>query len=145
MAAAKADVDTALLMGAPLLRCFTSCSGDYTEDIQKREVECFQEICDFAAAKGVTVGCQNHPSTGEHMMRIFNAVNRPNFTFVMDTGQWVGGANGNRGPADEEVPQAAFAPLHHVSSRVVVRPGLRLHGAVRAPRRARAGEVLPRR
>ena len=92
--AAKDDVDTALLMGAPLLRCFTSCNGDYTDDIQRREVECFQEICDYAAARGVTVGCQNHPSTGDHMLRIHRQVARENFTFVLDTGQWVDGANG---------------------------------------------------
>lgn len=101
VAAAKEDVDTAVLMGAPLLRCFTSCSGDdYGPEVQAREVACFQEICDFAATRGIAVGCQNHPSTGAHMMRIREAVNRPNFTFVLDTGQWVGGANKNRGPAD---------------------------------------------
>ena len=66
VAAAKDDVETALLMGAPLLRCFTSCSDPYTLDTQRREIECFQEICDYAAPRGVTVGCQNHPSTGEH-------------------------------------------------------------------------------
>jgi sugar phosphate isomerase/epimerase len=88
VAAAKEDVDTAVLMGAPLLRCFTSCSGDdYGPEVQAREVACFQEICDFAATRGIAVGCQNHPSTGAHMMRIREAVNRPNFTFVLDTGQ----------------------------------------------------------
>ena len=89
--------------GAPLLRCFTSCAGgdDYDADVQAREVECFQQICDFAAPRGIAVGCQNHPSTGAHMLRIREAVNRPNFTFVLDTGQWVGGANQNSGPTDE--------------------------------------------
>lgn len=88
VAAAKADVETAVLMGAPLLRCFTSCSGEDYEsddgDVQAREIACFQEICDFAAARGIAVGCQNHPSTGEHMLRIREAVNRPNFTFVLE-------------------------------------------------------------
>ena len=102
VAAAKEDVDTAVLMGAPLLRCFTSCAGDdYGPDVQAREIECFQEICDFAATRGIAVGCQNHPSTGAHMLRIKEAVNRPNFTFVLDTGQWVGGANKNSGPTNE--------------------------------------------
>ena len=36
--AAKADCETALLLGAPLVRCFTSCSGDYTADIQRSRV-----------------------------------------------------------------------------------------------------------
>ena len=69
----------------------------------RREVACFQEICDHAAAFGIAIGMQNHPSTGEHMQRIHRQVDRENFTLVLDTGQWVGGANGNRGPADEQV------------------------------------------
>jgi hypothetical protein len=85
VAAAKADVDTAVLMGAPLLRCFTSCQGEYDLDVQAREIECFQEICDFAATRGIAIGCQNHPSTGAHMLRIHEKVNRSNFLFVLDT------------------------------------------------------------
>ena len=37
--------------------------------------------------RGAVTVAQNHPSTAEHMLRILKQVNRPNFAFVMDTGQ----------------------------------------------------------
>ena len=48
----------------------------------------------YAATKGVSVGLQNHPSTGDDMLRIRSETDRENFNFIMDTGQWVGSPGG---------------------------------------------------
>jgi sugar phosphate isomerase/epimerase len=84
--AAKEDVDVALFLGASMIRIFTGTLAD-RED-QKREVRCFQEIADYAATKGISVGLQNHPSTGDDIIRILEETDRENFSFMLDTGQW---------------------------------------------------------
>jgi sugar phosphate isomerase/epimerase len=85
--AAKEDVDVALFLGAPMIRIFTGILQE-RED-QRREVRCFQEIADYAAQKGISVGLQNHPSTGEDIVRILEETDRANFSFMLDTGQWL--------------------------------------------------------
>ena len=57
-------------------------------------IEGYQEIADYAAAVGIAVGLQNHPSTGEQMNKIRTMTDRANFGFIMDTGQWVGSPGG---------------------------------------------------
>lgn len=84
--AAKEDVDVALFLGASMIRIFTG-SLPARED-QKREVRCFQEIADYAATKGISIGLQNHPSTGDDIIRILEETDRENFSFMLDTGQW---------------------------------------------------------
>ena len=85
----RSDLDVAVKLGAPMVRVFC---GETPEDkgIGKREVECFQEACDEAAQRGIAVGLQNHPCTGDGVLRLFDEVERSNFTFILDTGQWVG-------------------------------------------------------
>jgi len=53
-----------------------------------------------AAAKGISVGLQNHPSTGDDILRILAETDRPNFTFLLDTGQWEGSPGRNQGAGD---------------------------------------------
>ena len=86
VASAKEDVDVALFLGAPMIRIFTGILADRAD--QQREIRCFQEIADYAAQKGISVGLQNHPSTGNEVRRILEETDRPNFTFLLDTGQW---------------------------------------------------------
>ena len=50
----------------------------------------YQEAADYAAPKGISVGLQNHPSTGDDMLRIRRETDRENFNFIMDTGMWIG-------------------------------------------------------
>ena len=47
--------------------------------------------CQAALSANPNVSSRTRP-----VLRIHNEVARPNFTFVMDTGQWVDGANGGR-------------------------------------------------
>ena len=53
-------------------------------------VDGYQEVTDYGAERGVSVGLQNHPSTGDDMLRILKDVDRENFNFIVDTGQWLG-------------------------------------------------------
>ena len=69
-----------------MIRIFTGILADRAD--QQREIRCFQEIADYAAQKGISVGLQNHPSTGDEVRRILEETDRPNFTFLLDTGQW---------------------------------------------------------
>ena len=50
----------------------------------------YREVADYGAELGVSIGLQNHPVTGDDMLRIRQDVDRENFNFLMDTGQWVG-------------------------------------------------------
>ena len=58
---------------------------------------------DYAATKGIAVGLQNHPVTGDDMLQIREKTNRDNFNFIMDTGQWVGSpGSAPRGETDPD-------------------------------------------
>jgi sugar phosphate isomerase/epimerase len=87
--AARGHIDAAVLLGAPMVRIFT---GPPTSDRarQAQEVGCLQQICDAAAAAGLAIGLQNHPSTADDMLRILAQTARTNLGVLLDTGQWVG-------------------------------------------------------
>ena len=55
---------------------------------RRKEIRCFQEVSEYAAERGILVGLQNHPSTGDDILRILRETDRENFTFILDTGQW---------------------------------------------------------
>lgn len=109
---AEADVDAAVLLGAPMIRLF---GGHVPEGVEDREplwgpmIACFQEVADYASARGIAVGLQNHDNrnmaaTGEDVLRILRAVERENFTFILDTGQWKGSIGAHpRGQFDPAV------------------------------------------
>lgn len=95
----REDADVAAFLGAPLIRVFCGQPLEDSEQ-QKREIHCFQQTCDYAADRGIAVGLQNHPSTGDDVLRIIEETDRENFTFIMDTGQWVGSPAKNNGVGD---------------------------------------------
>ncbi len=97
---AKVDVKMAAFLGAPMIRLFC---GAPKEGGGESEIGCFREVCDFAADAGIMVGLQNHPCTGEDILRILRDTDRENFTFILDTGQWVGSPGLNRGVGDPNV------------------------------------------
>ena len=127
---AKSSIDVALVLGSPLIRVF----GRQTHETENRDplfaslARCLREVCDYGAERGVVVALQNHDNrnlaaTGPDVLRIIEDVDHPNFSFIMDTGQWQGSPRGFRRP----------------------RPGrrhLRLHGADVAIRELRAVQVL---
>ena len=103
IAGAKNAVDVAVLMGAPVIRIFGGGVPEESEDrgrLWQIVVSSFQEVADYAAPKGVSVGLHNHapvvPPTGDDILFLLDAVDRQNFTFILDTGQWWGSPGTNR-------------------------------------------------
>ena len=91
VALAKSRVDTAVFMGAPMVLLNV---GGVPDDIRPAMTACFQEVCDYAADKGITVGMHGHAPvtepTGDDILRTHREVDRENFTLSMDTGRWLG-------------------------------------------------------
>ncbi len=109
----KRDVDAAAFLGAQLLRVFARHKWPDTEAEQEAlwrpMIHSFQEISDYAADRGVAVGLQNHDNgsfamTAKQVLRILREVERENFNFLMDTGQWLGAIGSHpRGEFDPQV------------------------------------------
>ena len=94
---AKAAVDDAAFMGAPLIRIFGGSVPEATEDrdaLWAEMIASYREVCDYAAGRGVFIGLHNHPPvdspTGDEIIDILRDTDRPNFTFILDTGRWYG-------------------------------------------------------
>ena len=109
----KADVDTTAFLGAQLLRVFAR--HKWPDTVEEQEalwgpmIASFQELADYAAKKGVNVGLQNHDNhsfamTADQVLRILRETDRENFSFIMDTGQWLGAIGSHpRGEFDPNV------------------------------------------
>ncbi len=100
-------LDVAAFLGAPIIRMFCApmpeVNGD-GDDPWPAMIRGYQEVADYAATKGIAVGLQNHPSTGDEMLRIRSETKRENFNFIMDTGQWVGSPGSSpRGETDPDI------------------------------------------
>ena len=103
----KDAIDLAAFLGSPIIRAFCGVipekNGD-GDDPWPAMTSGYQEIADYAATKGIAVGLQNHPSTGDDMLRIRRETDRENFSFIMDTGQWVGSPGSSpRGETDPDI------------------------------------------
>ena len=113
MAKGRADVDMAAIMGAQMLRVFAREKWPETDAERERlwtpMIEDFTAISDYAEEKGVVLGLQNHDEssfcmTAEQALRILHEVDRDNFTFLWDTGQWLGAIGSHpRGQFDPKV------------------------------------------
>ena len=104
MAQGKADVDVTAFLGAQMLRVFAR--NKWPDTVEEQEsywgpmIEAFQEISDYATEKGVVLGLQNHNHgsfcmNANQALRILREVDRENFTFILDTGQWQGSVGGS--------------------------------------------------
>jgi sugar phosphate isomerase/epimerase len=109
----RADVDLTAFMGAQMLRVFAR--HKWPDTVEEQEalwgpmIASFQELADYAAPKGVTLGLQNHDNgsfamTADQVLRILRETDRDNLTFLMDTGQWLGSIGSHpRGEFDPDV------------------------------------------
>ena len=113
IAEVKEGIDLAAFMGAPLVRLFGG--GIPAAAVDRRvlwqdAIGSFQEVCDYAAGKGVFVGLHNHAPviapTGDDILKILRDVNRENFTFILDTGWWQGSPGA--APSGAEDPAVDF-------------------------------------
>lgn len=100
----REDVDMVAFMGGQMLRAFAR--SKWPDTLEEQEtfwspmIEDFQEISDYAAEKGVIIGVQNHnhgsfAMNADQVLRILRDVDRPNFTYIMDSGQWQGAVGGS--------------------------------------------------
>lgn len=111
---AREAVRVALFLGAPLLRVFAGsppAEADRAAAFQ-RAAEGIRRVCVEAEREGLTVGLQNHNHgalcrTGDEVVRFLQAVDHPNLTFILDTGQFAG-SRGASGKAPPELQQADY-------------------------------------
>ena len=113
MEQARSDVDMTAAMGGQMLRVFARHKWPDTREEQEcywgPMVEDFRELSDYAAERGVVLGLQNHDNgsfcmTAEQALRILGEVDKENFTFLWDTGQWLGSIGSHpRGEFDANV------------------------------------------
>jgi len=107
----REGIDLAAFVGSPLIRVFGAqkiegaASQDQVFDALSNGL---REASEYGAKKGVIVALQNHnhgniASTGESQVRIHKQVNHPNFSLLMDTGQWAN-AVGDEGHVDKINP-----------------------------------------
>ena len=101
---AKGDCDAAAFVGAQVLHIFARHKWPATVEEQERlwkpMIEDMQELADYAEKQGVIVSLQNHNHSSfamnaNQVLRILYDVNRKNFTYIMDTGQWEGSMGGS--------------------------------------------------
>ena len=95
----RADVDLTAFVGAQVLRVFARHKWPETTAEQEAlwgpMIASFRALADYAAERGVQLALQNHDNgsfamTADQVLRILAEVKRDNFSFLMDTGQWLG-------------------------------------------------------
>lgn len=95
---ARFDVRVAVALGSPLVRLFGGSSPPGVLDrkpLWDQMVSNFRILAEEAAAQGIILGIQNHnngnlAATGSDVVAILDEVDRPNFTCILDTGEWEG-------------------------------------------------------
>ena len=102
------------LLGAPLLRVFAGSPPRETDRAAafKRAAASVRRVCEEAAERGIPIGLQNHNHgalcrTGGEILSFIRAVDHPNLTFVLDTGQFAG-SRGASGTTPAELKGADF-------------------------------------
>lgn len=100
----KEAIDVAAFLGVPLIRVFGSPLPQGVSDpapLYAPLARCCREIAEYGQAKGVVVGLQNHDNrnlaaTAGDVLHILRETGHPNFTHILDTGQWTGSPGANQ-------------------------------------------------
>ncbi len=109
VAMVKHWINVAARMTVPMVRIFGAWERDDTPArvTWSRMIYAISQVVSHGASRGVAVGLHNHnhgcvTRTGDDVVKILNQVNHPNFTHILDTGQYAGspGASGRRGNPD---------------------------------------------
>lgn len=95
-------IRVAMFLGAPTIRVFAGSpppSEAEREEAFKRAIEGLRLVAEAGAKAGLPISLQNHnrgalARTGDDVLRFVREVNHPNFTIILDTGQFAG----SRGP-----------------------------------------------
>ena len=110
-------VEVCVKLGAPVLRVFADTNiapnkwqavsgGASREDVEGWIADDFRECSEFAAARGIFIGVQNHGdflTTGAEHVSLLKRVNHPNCRAIVDTGKYLS--------ADPYIDIALTAPL----------------------------------
>jgi sugar phosphate isomerase/epimerase len=128
---AQQAIAVACLLGAPILRVFAGSPKDEADRPAafQRAVDAVRKVCEEAAESGLPVGLQNHDHyhlcrTGDEVLRFQRMVDHPNFTFLLDTGQFAGspGASGEEPPElRNEDPIESIRKTASIASHVRVK------------------------
>jgi len=128
---AQQAIGVASYLGAPILRVFPGAPKNEQDRPAafQRAVDAVRKVCDEAAEFGLPVGLQNHNHihlcrTGDDVLRFKQMVNHPNFTFLLDTGQFAGspGASGDAPPElRKEDPIESIRKTASIASHVRVK------------------------
>jgi len=89
----KKWVDVSATLGSPCIRTFAGSAPRGTTDEQARRhvIECLEEVCDYAGARGVFVALENHGgvvATADGLLEIVRAVKSPWLGINLDTGNF---------------------------------------------------------
>ncbi|HEV3164065.1 MAG TPA: SMP-30/gluconolactonase/LRE family protein [Isosphaeraceae bacterium] len=124
LAQARDAIRVASFLGAPLLRVFAGSApqGDDRQAAWARSVAAVRKVCEEAAQAGLPIGLQNHNhgalcATGADVLRFQKDVDHPNFTIVLDCGQFLGspGASGARAEAARARPDELYESIRMVA------------------------------
>jgi len=87
--------DHAAFFGAPILRVFAGWTpqGDEESAAWARMIRCMKEAVAYGEKRGIVMALQNHnhvglTKVGADVLRIFDEVNHPYLSHVLDTGQY---------------------------------------------------------
>ncbi len=134
------------LLGAPLIRVFPGSprSEADRQNAFDRAAAAVRRACEEAAQAGVPIGLQNHNHgalcrTGEEVIRFIKKVDHPNFTFVLDTGQFAG-SQGASGQPPAELRDANF--MESIRQTASLARYVRVKFYSPETRRERAGDTL---
>jgi sugar phosphate isomerase/epimerase len=104
---ARAAIQSAAFLGAPLLRVFAGSPSRAAERpaAWARAVDGVRRVSEEAAPVGLPIGLQNHNHSGlcgtaADVLRFVQEVNHPNLTVVLDCAQFVGSPGASGAPAD---------------------------------------------
>jgi sugar phosphate isomerase/epimerase len=110
----KSWLRVAQYFGAPITRFFAgSPQGEADrEDAFHRSVTCLRAMTEYGQSLGVVAALQNHnhgalARTGDDVLRYVKAVDHPNFSHVLDTGQYAG-SPGASGAVPDDLKGADF-------------------------------------
>lgn len=96
----QGEIDIACALGAPLIRCDLvsvmvgkdATSIEAFDALLPRMAQSAQELCAYAAERGLTVTIENHGTLlngGDRVRRLLRAVNRPDYGCTLDIGNAV--------------------------------------------------------
>jgi sugar phosphate isomerase/epimerase len=121
-------------LGAPVARFFAgSPQNEADRDAAfQRSVNCLRAISNYGESLGVVSALQNHnhgalARTGADVLRYIKEVNHPNFSHVLDTGQYAG-SPGASGAVPPELRNADFYQSIEQTAPVATHVRCKLYG-----------------